>query len=217
MVVLYESHVSGGFQSTVYNEEPLARSGTRPHREEKSGAEREPADTRTGPWGAAVKHWGWPHSPSHLPDQVKSFDISHEILTTSPQNWGRPSSATSCSADLLFPSSRQSAGEIYRTSYFFYSSVISCLQQTAHIAVKGRVQPWSAVMIFLCRCLEKMERHLLKILSHHILVCVSQHEDMIQADPGTYQGSRMPVCQQLRYGSNSNMLSWTTVTVLELD
>lgn len=46
---------------------------------------------------------------------------------------------------------------------------------------------WSAVMGVLCLHLEKMERHLLKILSHHILVSVSQRQDMIQGDPGTLQ------------------------------
>ncbi len=56
MIVLYESPVSGGFQSAVCHEEPLARSCNRPHREEESRTEREPADTWTGPPGAAVKH-----------------------------------------------------------------------------------------------------------------------------------------------------------------
>lgn len=56
MIVLYESPASGGFQSTVCHEEPLARSSNRPHREEESRTEREPADTWTGPPGASVKH-----------------------------------------------------------------------------------------------------------------------------------------------------------------
>ena len=57
-----------------------------------------------------------------------------------------------------------------------------------------------------------MERHLLKILSHHILVSVSQHEDMIQGNPGTFEGNRKPAWQQLRHGSNSNMSGWTIIT-----
>lgn len=56
MVVVYESPVSGGFQSAVCHEEPLARSSHRPYREEESRTEREPIDTWTGPPGAPVKH-----------------------------------------------------------------------------------------------------------------------------------------------------------------
>lgn len=47
-----------------------------------------------------------------------------------------------------------------------------------------------SIMDFLSLGLAKMERHLLKIHSHHILVTVSQHEDMIQGYLGTFQGNR---------------------------
>lgn len=57
-----------------------------------------------------------------------------------------------------------------------------------------------------------MERHLLKIQSHHILVTVSQHADMIQGNPGTFQGNRKPVWQQLRHSSKSDMSGWTVIT-----
>jgi len=56
MIALCKCHVSGGLQSTLCHEEPFARSGNHPHREEESGFEREPVDTWTGPPGAPVKH-----------------------------------------------------------------------------------------------------------------------------------------------------------------
>lgn len=57
MITLTDEYtVSGGFQSTVCHEEPLARPSNPAHREEESRTERESADTRTGPPGAPVKH-----------------------------------------------------------------------------------------------------------------------------------------------------------------
>lgn len=68
-------------------------------------------------------------------------------------------------------------------------------------------------MGFLFLYLAKRDRHLLKILSHHILVFVSQNEDMIQWDLGTFQKSRKPAWQLLRYSSNSNMSGLAIITL----
>lgn len=80
-------------------------------------------------------------------------------------------------------------------------------------AVNHAVRLWTSVMAFLCLSLAKTERHLLKILSHHILVSASQHEDTIQGNPGTFwRGSRKPAWQPPTHSSNSNMSGWTIIT-----
>lgn len=56
MLVLYGFFVSGGFQSAVCHEEPLAGSTDRPHREEKFRTERKPADSWPRSPGTLIKH-----------------------------------------------------------------------------------------------------------------------------------------------------------------
>lgn len=71
--------VSGGLQSVVCHEEPPAGSSHPPYREEESGTEGEPADSRPGTPGAPGKCRGRHHPPPHLPGQVRANQTNRII------------------------------------------------------------------------------------------------------------------------------------------